>query len=244
MPPVPPLRLGTSAALKERRLAALLEGRDPADAILVESVREAQVSGSLELSGLPTTADPAAAGHGEPAPTPAQRLHRALRLADPQAPLALPMLLGWHRELEGSGAFRTTERTRTDGPPPAPAEFIESRMQALVEWLGVETGRELRPAQQGALALARILEVLPFDHANGRVARLAASHLMVRAGARPPVLVGGDSARLAEAVRWAFRLETAPLVTLLEEASDRALDVQIRVLEARASTSGPSTPLT
>jgi hypothetical protein len=58
---------------------------------------------------------------------------------------------------------------------------------------------------------------------------------MVRAGARPPVLVGADRARLDEALRRAFQLETEPLAALLQEASERALDVMIQTLEGGAT---------
>jgi len=61
--------------------------------------------------------------------------------------------------------------------------------------------------------------------------RLAASHLMVRGGVRPPILVGADRARLEECLQAAFRLSTEPLVALLEEASERALDVAIQALD-------------
>ena len=92
--------------------------------------------------------------------------------------------------------------------------------------------RDLTPEQAAAVALARLVEILPFDDANGRVSRLAASHLMVRGGMRPPILVAGDAARLRAALEAAFRLETEPLVALLAEASGRALDVMIQTLSA------------
>ena len=69
--------------------------------------------------------------------------------------------------------------------------------------------------------------MLPWDEGNGRVARLAASHVMVRAGARPPVLIGADAERLEQALLAAFALQTEPLVRLLDEASERALDVML-----------------
>ena len=56
---MPLLRLAPSRALKEKRLAALLGGRDERDAALAEAVRGAQVAGSLALSGCP-------AADGEP----------------------------------------------------------------------------------------------------------------------------------------------------------------------------------
>jgi hypothetical protein len=54
---------------------------------------------------------------------------------------------------------------------------------------------------------------------------------MVRAGARPPILRGGDAPRLRAALEAAFQLHTEPLAALLEEASERSLDVMIEVLE-------------
>jgi hypothetical protein len=62
------------------------------------------------------------------------------------------------------------------------------------------------------------------------VARLAASHLMVRAGARPPVLVAEDRVRLDAALLAAYQLETEPLCRVLEEASARALEVMVQTL--------------
>ena len=54
---------------------------------------------------------------------------------------------------------------------------------------------------------------------------------MVNSGSRPPILVGGDRERLEACLQAAFQLQTEPLVVLLEEASERALDLAIRALE-------------
>jgi hypothetical protein len=53
----------------------------------------------------------------------------------------------------------------------------------------------------------------------------------VRGGLRPPVLVGADGPYLLACLRAAIRLETEPLVSLLTDASARALDVMIQALE-------------
>jgi hypothetical protein len=215
------LRLAPSAAVKEKRLAALLAGRDPRAPALEEAVIAAQVKGSLELAGL--------AGTPEEAETTAG-LRRAVGAVDPVAPLTVEALLAWQAALTGRRAFRRQARDRPEGPPPAPAEFIASRLEIVQSWLGADSSRELKAAQLGALVLARVMEILPFDRANGMVARLAASHLMVRAGSRRPILVGGDRARLEAALQSAYQLQTEPLARLLEEAAERALDVLIAEL--------------
>jgi len=235
---VPLLRLGPSAAAKEKRLAGLLGARDPSGLGLAEAVRDAQVLGSLELAGESAAREEVRAARNAPASSSAAAgLMRALGAVDPGSPLTVDALLAWHAALglQATGGFRARDRSRVLGPPPAPAEFISSRLMLLQEWLGVESSRELKPAQAGALAMARILEILPFDRGNGRVARLAASHLMVRAGARPPILVGPDGARIEACLQAAFQLSTEPLTSLLDEASERALDVMIQALTDRGA---------
>jgi hypothetical protein len=230
-----PLRLQASAAVKEKRLAVLLEGHglSPDDPGLAGIVEDAQLLGSLELAGFRFTWDDVrssrASGEG-PAEVLALRLARAAVPAD--APFSLGAIRSWHEALAGPAGLRRGERER-DGAPPAPAELVESRLDTLAEWLEVAGPRDLAPDQAAAVALARLVEILPFDDANGRVSRLAASHLMVRGGMRPPILVAGDALRLRAALESGFRLETEPLVALLAEASGRALDVMIQTLSAR-----------
>ena len=231
----PPLRPVTSAAVKERRLTTLLEqrGLEADDAGLAGLVEDAQLLGSLELAGLRFTWDEVRASRerGE-GPPPIVALRRARAAVDHDAPLSVAAVRAWHEALAGPVGFRTGERRR-DGAPPAPADRIEERLASLVDWIEVAGTRDLAPDQAAAVALARLLEILPFDDANGRVSRLAASHVMVRGGMRPPVLVAGDAPRLRAAMESAFRMETGPLVELLSEASGRALDVMIQSLGGR-----------
>jgi Fic family protein len=226
------VRLGTSRALKEKRLESLLAGRDERDPALADAVAEAQVQGSLALSGIASSVmDVRAARRGLPAPAEVRALVAALAAVPRSAPLSVQAIRSWHAAaLEGDGRFRAAERAREGGPPPAPAAFVASRLEALEHWLQVESSRDLEPAAAGALALARIVEILPFDDGNGRVSRLAAAHVMAKAGARAPILVRDDEPRLREALQGAFRLETRPLASLLDEASERSLDVMIRAL--------------
>jgi hypothetical protein len=228
-----PIRLAPSTVLKERRLNTLLAGRDERDAPVAEAVDDAQLLGSLELAGFGFSWEQVTASRrGEDAPGSIAALRRAQTAVDPQAPLTVVAILAWHASATDSTAgLRMASRDRPGGPPPSPPEFIRARLESLEHWLTVDSGRELTAAQQGALALARLVEILPFDDANGRVSRLAASHLMRRAGARAPILVGGDRPRLEQCLQAAFQLSTEPLVVLLQEASERALDVAIQTLE-------------
>jgi hypothetical protein len=231
------LRLTASATLKQKRLEALLAGRsEDADARLGASVGDAQALGSLELAGCAVTwADFQALRRGAPAAPEAAAFVRAQAAVDFQTPLSSAALRCWHHALVGADlGWRRQPATCARGPASAPPEFIGTRVARLMEWLDTDSGRALSASQIGALVLARLVEIGPFEQANGRVARLAAAHVMVRAGARPPILVAADRARLEAALSAAFDLNTEPLARLLEEASERALDVLIQSLTGRA----------
>jgi hypothetical protein len=232
---VRPIRLAPSAALKERRLGTLLGERGIDEGSLAEEVQDAQLLGSLELAGFSFSWNEIkAARRTGVGPEPVTRLRRAQSLREKSFVLSLDGLLAWYGEATGNPpALRTVPRERAGGPPAAPVEFIRSRLESLVHWLSADSSRELSAAQRGSLALARLVEILPFDDANGRVSRLAASHLMTRAGARAPILVGGDRQRLDQCLAVAFQLSMEPLTSLLEEASERALDVALQTLERR-----------
>jgi len=221
------IRIAPSTALKERRLLSLLQGGAEGQPRLVQAVADAQILGSLELAGLSVTWDEVREG-ALPA---VQALRRAREVAPPGRLLDRALLRAWNAALaEADTGYRRTPRAR-ETTPAAPPEFVESRLQVLEQWLTSEGGLTLKPVAQAALALVRIVEILPFDDGNGRISRLAASHLMVSGGVRPPLLVGGDGPRLGKALEAAFRFETESLVRLLEEASGRCLDVMIQTLE-------------
>jgi hypothetical protein len=227
------MRLQPSLAVKEKRLAALLleRGLRPDDAGLAGIVEDAQALGSLELAGFRFGWDEVRASRASgTGPLEVVALRRARAAVAADAPFGVSALREWHAALAGPVGFRRGERGRDGGPPPAPAEFVESRLATLEEWLEAAGSRDLGAEQAAAVALARIVEVLPFEDANGRVSRLAASHLMVRGGMRPPVLVSGDGPRLRAALGSAFQLQTEPLVALLVEASGRAVEVMIQSL--------------
>ena len=207
------------------------DGRAAGDPALAQVVEDAQLLGSLELAGFrstwPEVRASRASGEG---PEEIQTLRHALRAVPREASLSIAALRAWHWAIAGPVGFRRGTRER-DEAPTAPPELIEGRLATLDEWLESAGIRDLKPEQTAGLACARIVEILPFDDGNGRVARLAASHVMVKAGMPPPILVGADGPYLVAVLRASFRLDTEPLVSLLVEASSRALDVMIQAVE-------------
>src|SRR6185295_11316471 len=114
------LHLGRSAALKQKRLAELRATRAAGDDALHEALEQALAQGSLALAGIP------------PDPGAIAQLRAARNAVAPDAPFAVAALLAWHRAATGSGGtLRQKPRAREGGPPPAPVEFLEARLESL-----------------------------------------------------------------------------------------------------------------
>jgi hypothetical protein len=223
------VRLEPSAAARERRLERLLGERGLArdDARLARLVEDAELVGSLELAGTRLEwQDVRASRESGEAPAELAALRRARAAVARDAPVTLAAIRAWHVALAGPVGWRSRA-----GPPGAPPELVEERLANLVEWLEAPGAEALGPESKAAVALARVVEIRPFEDQNGRVARLAAAQVMRRAGLPAPILVGGDAARLRASLEAAFRLETLPLVELVREASSRALEVMLQSLE-------------
>jgi hypothetical protein len=233
------LRLEPSAAVREKRLERLLAERGLArdDSRLRRIVEDALLVGSLGVAGVRVSWEEARASEG--APVELAALRRARACVAPGAPLTLDAIRAWHAALAGPVGFRVSDIASPDNPRDtqsgtgAPPAFIEDRLASLAEWLDAEGSGELTAEQKASVALARIVEIRPFDQANGRVSRLAAAHVLERAGVGPPILVSGDADRLQAALRAAFTLETSALLELVREASGRALDVMIQAVERK-----------
>lgn len=227
---MPSAKLTARVGLKEERLRQKLAAHSGLESDLERILVRAEGVGSLALSGrLVRPEDVEAALVGAAASDDVVRWLAARRAVEPGTPFSVAALLRWHGALLGrAGVFRREALLDRSGAPPA---LIEERLGSLAEWLAAPSGSDLGPAARGALVLARIVEIAPFDEGDGLIARIAAGHVMAQAGVRRPILQKEDESRLASALAAACRLDTGPLVALLEEATDRALDLMLARLD-------------
>ena len=119
------IRLAPSAALKERRLEALLGERGGQQGLVAEQVQDAQLLGSLELAGFSLSWEEIKASRQGDGPTQdaARCLRRAQATAEAaQGLLSVDDLMTWHTEVTGKASLlRTGPRERVGGPPASQA---------------------------------------------------------------------------------------------------------------------------
>src|SRR5260370_17115482 len=120
------LRVSASVVLKAQRLLALLKGRDPADSHLMGAIGDAQLLGSLELSGFGATWDEVVASHEGSGPEPIRRLRQARAAVDPKAAPTLDALRAWHAPLFGAEAGCLHQPPPHTGGAPPPPPLIPS----------------------------------------------------------------------------------------------------------------------
>ncbi len=234
----------SAADAKRQRLEGLLEGRDPVALGLRSLAEDAELVGSLALDGIGVEWDTVRASReGGALPAAAAALRRAQLLFPSGSPLdgtrlmALCLAVGDGDGLR-RGALSEADASlarplgRIAGRPVVWPARIEVRLEILGGWLGTDSVGALHPAAAGALVLVRFLEIAPLAHGNGRLARLVAAHLMASRQAHRPILVAGDADRLTDALNAASGMNTAPLVALLEEASERAVDLELQAVES------------
>ncbi len=107
----------------------------------------------------------------------------------------------------------------------SPPQTIGLRLGELLEWLGGPSGQELVPAPRAGLFFARFLEISPFLSGNFRVAHILLSHFSIAGGYPPIWFRRSEAVAIREEVSRAFRFDTAPLVTRIENSIRCSLDL-------------------
>ena len=128
-----------------------------------------------------------------------ENLKAALASVGADQPFSVANVLTWHRvALQTEAGLRQGEREREGGPPPAPAALVAGRLAIAENWLGSDSGLELkapRPsstavgisqlARPGALFEIEAIAVLPAKPATKAAkARAPARSTKAKAGRR------------------------------------------------------------
>ncbi len=126
------------------------------------------------------------------------------------------MLEGLH---PSAGRFRQCEMPSLgEGHEPAEAEMIRFVLENALEWFNSESFHEMHEVEKTALVLIKLIDIQPFEAANGRTLRLASNFFLLRAGYPPALIKAAKASQYAIAIEQALRFHTQPLIDLLTDS--------------------------
>lgn len=144
----------------------------------------------------------------------------------------IPLLKGKFKELENNP-------TRADGTKIlyCPPEHVDSEMDTLVDTYNRLTDEGVHPLILSAWVHHAFTTIHPFQDGNGRVARLLASLILVKAGFFPLTVLREEAkVKYIEALEKADHGEPQPFVFYLGEVQKRNIQKALNVQEVSASS--------
>ncbi len=126
--------------------------------------------------------------------------------------------------LRGDWKKRPNNPTRPDGSihEYAPPEQVASEMDKLITWHQEHQNSGVLPEIEAAWLHHRFTQIHPFQDGNGRVARLLASLVFIKAGWFPLILTRADRANYISALEKADRGNLEQLVELFANSQKQA----------------------
>lgn len=152
-----------------------------------------------------------------------------LRLASEKDFLSGDDLLELHRILlsefyQRAGEFRRQHATPlAEGHEPIEAELVAPVVDNALGWFQSESFAEMHEVEKSALMLIKLLDIQPFDEANGPTLRLFSSFFLLKAGYPPAVIPANQAGQYSLAIQSSLRLDTQPIIDLISDATDWSL---------------------
>lgn len=141
-----------------------------------------------------------------------------------QAFLSCADLLELHRRLmedihPRAGRFRESEiSSLREGNEPIEAELVPWVVENALEWFNSDSFHEMHEVEKTALVLMKMIDIVPFDEANGRALRLFSSFFLLKTGYPPAIIPSTRASHYAAAIQNSLSFHTQPLIDLLTEA--------------------------
>lgn len=152
-----------------------------------------------------------------------------LRFADEKEFLSGDDLLELHRVLVSgvhpqAGEFRQQDAAPlAQGHEPTEAELVAPVIDNALGWFQSESFAEMHEVEKSALMLIKLMDVQPFDEANGRTLRLFSNFFLLKAGYPPAIIPASQADQYALAIERSLGFDTQPIIDLIAEATDRSL---------------------
>ncbi|MHB8626949.1 MAG: Fic family protein [Aggregatilineales bacterium] len=116
-----------------------------------------------------------------------------------------------------------------------PPEQTASQMDQLIAWYNQHTNQEVPPEIEAAWLHHRFTQIHPFQDGNGRVVRLLATLVFLRAGWFPLVITRDERGNYIQALETADQGDLKPLVDLLARVQSQEFDKALSLSEETLS---------
>ncbi len=124
----------------------------------------------------------------------------------------------------GVSKFRENDiKSICEGHEPMEAVLVPEVVENAMDWFSAESFHQMHEVEKAALMLAKLIDIHPFEEANGITIRLTSSFYLLQAGYPPAVLSGSKAGEYAIAIENAIRFHTQPLINLLTDSVYQAL---------------------
>jgi Fic family protein len=163
-----------------------------------------------------------------------RELHQALTAhqewVDALDPFGNPMRV---KLLRGEWKRGPNNPTRPDGSLYfyAPPEQVQPQMETLIAWHQAHLEQGVPPEVEAAWLHHRFTEIHPFQDGNGRVARMLASLVFIRAGGFPLIITRDQRGEYIDALEAADSGDLGLLVTLFGDVQAASIQAVLELIK-------------
>jgi hypothetical protein len=144
-------------------------------------------------------------------------------------PLTTGSLLDLHLLLfpdrTGAGRLRAAEmRPLFRGQDSAPPGFIERSLDNMADWFAAESFQQIHPIEQCALAIARIVDIWPFEFGNLTVGVVVGNSFLEKAELAPFFVPSEHAQEFQKALGQAMTIDMQPLINAIYNTVKREME--------------------
>ncbi|MEW5978149.1 MAG: Fic family protein [Acidobacteriota bacterium] len=123
-----------------------------------------------------------------------------------------------------AGQYRKSEvRPLGEGHEPTEPELVPYVVANAMEWFSAASFNEMHEVEKTALLLMKMIDIHPFETANGRTLRLFSNFYLLRSGYPPAIIPSAKASQYAIAMQNSLRFHTQPLIDLLADSLRQTL---------------------
>ncbi len=108
---------------------------------------------------------------------------------------------------------------------PVSGEIVPLAVDNALGWFQSNSFADMHEIEQTALMLAKLIDIQPFEEANGRTLRLFSNFFLLKSGYPPAIIPANQASQYSTAIQGCLRFHTQPMIDLLTDSVGRNLAI-------------------